>query len=216
MEEAPAGTVTVDGTLATVRFEDTAMGRPPVGAGELMVSVPVEEFPPATEVGDKLRAVNVGALTLSVADAVVPPSVAEMVTAVFDATGMVLIGKVADVAPATTVTLEGAVAAELLEDRLTCNPPVGAAPFRVTVPVDETPPVTVDGDTLTLEGVTGLIVSVAFADSSPWLAETVDAVMVTEVAWVTAVVDTVNVAVVAPAATVTGPVTVAEVLFEAS
>jgi hypothetical protein len=51
--------------------------------------------------------------------------------------------KVAEVAPAGTVTLAGTCTAEWLLDRLTTAPPLGAASLRVTVPVEEVPPVTV-------------------------------------------------------------------------
>ena len=45
-----------------------------------------------------------------------------------------------------TVTLAGTVATPvLLLDRLTTAPPLGAAALNVTVPVDELPPVTLDG-----------------------------------------------------------------------
>ena len=53
--------------------------------------------------------------------------------------------KVALVTPAATVTLAGISAAALLIDRLTAAPPLGAAPLKVTVPVEELPPVTVVG-----------------------------------------------------------------------
>ena len=53
--------------------------------------------------------------------------------------------KVALAAPAATVTLAGICAAVLLIDRLTAAPPLGAAPLKVTVPVDEPPPITVVG-----------------------------------------------------------------------
>ena len=47
--------------------------------------------------------------------------------------------------PAMTVTLDGTVAADALLERLTTAPPLGAAPLRVTVPVDEDPPLTLVG-----------------------------------------------------------------------
>lgn len=53
---------------------------------------------------------------------------------------------VAEVAPAGTVTELGNVAHELFDDSETTSPPGPAKPFRVTVPVDETPPATVEGD----------------------------------------------------------------------
>ena len=51
----------------------------------------------------------------------------------------------------------------LLELKLTTAPPVGAGLFKVTVPVDDTPPSTVAGFTLTLlSAATGAVtVSVA-------------------------------------------------------
>ena len=69
-----------------------------------------------------------------------------MVTAVDAATALVLTVKVALVAPARTVTVEGTLAAAvLLLERVTCAPPAGAGPLSVTVPVEEFPPVTLAG-----------------------------------------------------------------------
>ena len=54
--------------------------------------------------------------------------------------------KVAELAPARTVTLSGTVAAEvLLLARLICTPPAGAALLNVTVPCEEAPALTVVG-----------------------------------------------------------------------
>jgi hypothetical protein len=63
------------------------------------------------------------------------------VTAVSEATGLVVAEKVAVVAPAGTVTVAGTWAAPvLLEVKLTTAPPAGAGLSRATVPVDDTPP----------------------------------------------------------------------------
>jgi hypothetical protein len=66
-----------------------------------------------------------------------------IVDEVLAATGLVVTVKVAVVAPAATVTLAGTCAAAvLLLDRVTAAPPAGAAPFNLTVPVEEVPPMT--------------------------------------------------------------------------
>jgi hypothetical protein len=82
-----------------------------------------------------------------------------MVTAVSEATGPVVAAKVAVVAPAGTVTVAGTCAAPVLpEVRLTTAPPVGAGLSRVTVPVEDAPPSTVAGLTLTpLRAATGAV-----------------------------------------------------------
>ena len=48
---APAAIVTLEGTLAAPLLLESATCAPPVGAGPLNVTVPVEEFPPATLAG---------------------------------------------------------------------------------------------------------------------------------------------------------------------
>ena len=73
-----------------------------------------------------------------------------IVTAVLEVTGLVVAVKVAVVAPAGTVTDAGTWAAAVrLLVSVTTTPPVGAGLFKVTVPVEDTPPCTVAGLTLT-------------------------------------------------------------------
>jgi hypothetical protein len=85
---------------------------------------------------------------------VVPAYEAEMVTGVATLTELEVTVNVAEVAPVATVTLAGTVAADPLLDRATTAPPVGAAPLRVTVPVDGDPPLTVAGLTATEDSAT--------------------------------------------------------------
>jgi len=151
---APPATVTLAGTVAAaVLLLLSVTTVPPVGAGPFSVTVPVDGVPPVTDVGFKLTELEAGALTVSPAVCVVLLYVAEMVTDVLLATGLVLTVNVPVVAPPATVTLAGTVAAAVLPLlSVTTAPLLGAGPFRVTVPVDELPPVTVVGFKLTALG----------------------------------------------------------------
>ena len=74
-----------------------------------------------------------------------------IVTVAFATTGLVVAVNVAVVAPARTVTEAGTWAAAVLPDvRVTTAPATGAGLSSVTVPVDDTPPSTVAGLTLTV------------------------------------------------------------------
>jgi hypothetical protein len=92
---------------------------------------------------------------------------AEIVAEVGMRTADVLILKVALLAPAGTVTLEGTLAAPLLPESMTCAPPAGAGPLKVTVPVENwAPPITLEGfsvneETVGAGGGTGVTVSEA-------------------------------------------------------
>ena len=92
----------------------------------------------------------------------VPPLVAEIVTDFEVVTALVVTVKVAVVLPAGTVTLASTVATDvLLLVRVTTAPPDGAGPVKVTVPVDEVPPITELG--LRLTGVSAAAVTVRVA-----------------------------------------------------
>jgi hypothetical protein len=69
-----------------------------------------------------------------------------MVAVVEAVTALVVTVNAALVVPATTVTLDGTLAAAvLLLESATVAPPAGAGPLSVTVPVEELPPVTLVG-----------------------------------------------------------------------
>ena len=77
-------------------------------------------------------------------------------------TAEVVTVNVALVAPAATVTLAGTWAAVvLLLVRVTTAPPDGAGPVKVTVPVDEVPPITELGLRLTEVSAAAVTVRVA-------------------------------------------------------
>jgi len=75
------------------------------------------------------------------------------------ATGVVVIVKVVEDEPAGTVTLAGTVAAELELPRVTTAPPAGASPISKTVPLEDTPPTTLTGLTVSLDAVACCTVS---------------------------------------------------------
>lgn len=147
--EAPAKTVTPGGTVAAVWLLLREIDIPPVGAGPLRVTVPVELAPPVRVVGFKLNPDRCGGFTVNVAEIDVAPSVPVIFGKDWRATGEVVIENVALVVPAGTFTLAGTIALEKLLDRLTVVPPTGAGIATVTVPVEVVPPVTAVGLTLT-------------------------------------------------------------------
>ena len=107
----------------------------------------------AGEINVGAAGVDEGGLTVSAAVRVTPPNTAETVADVAAVTEVVVTVKLALVAPAGTVTLAGTAVALELSDSDTNAPPLGAAPVRVTVPVEELPPVTLVGLRLTADRV---------------------------------------------------------------
>jgi hypothetical protein len=57
---APAGTVTLAGTLAAPELSESETAAPPLGAALLNVTLPVEAVPPVTLVGLRLNPESVG------------------------------------------------------------------------------------------------------------------------------------------------------------
>ena len=65
--DCPTGTTTELGTVAAALPLDSATAVPPVGATPESVTVPVDVFPPNTEVGFKVTETSVAGLIVSVA-----------------------------------------------------------------------------------------------------------------------------------------------------
>lgn len=114
----------------------------------MRTTVPVELVPPDKVVG--LRPMDWTVAGLSVRFAVLepPPVPAVMSTEAAVSTPEVETEKLTLVEPPGTVTDDGTLAYELLEDKLTVIPPEGAAELKATVPRQELPPTTEVGDRL--------------------------------------------------------------------
>ena len=69
----PAGTVTLEGTVAAGLLLESATCAPPAGAGAFSVTVPVEELPPVTLAGLRASEETIGGITVSEAVCVPPP-----------------------------------------------------------------------------------------------------------------------------------------------
>jgi hypothetical protein len=107
--DAPEATFTLDGTVATAVLPlDNATVTPSTDAGLSKVTVPVEGAPPITLVGFTDTAVREGGSTVKVAVSI-PLPVAVIVTTTGEGTGTIVIGKVVEVDPPGTVTVEGTV-----------------------------------------------------------------------------------------------------------
>src|SRR5437899_543112 len=75
------GTVTLAGTVATlVLLLERATTAPPLGAGPLSVTVPVEELPPVTLVGLRLSDESVGGAGVTVSEAARVVALSDAVT----------------------------------------------------------------------------------------------------------------------------------------
>jgi hypothetical protein len=194
---APAGIVTLAGTVASAMDELSATATPPAGAGASMVIVATDDFPPATDVGESVTEMGAGPRTVSDVVTVTPLLVALSVAMAFVAIDVVATLNVAVDAPAATVTLTGTVAAAILDERSTMRPPVGAGPESVTVPVDDAPPRTDVGDTVTLAATGATTVSVTDLFTVPRVP-----VMATSVSVATGDVTASTFTLVAPAGTV--------------
>jgi hypothetical protein len=197
-EVCPAATVTDAGTTKAADEELNATTCPPTGAGSARVTVPVVPYPPVTLDGENETPAGTTGRTLIVPETVAPFATPESVAVLPEVAIAVVTVKVADDAPAATVTEAGTVTPMLLLDNVTARPPVGAGPTNVTVPVAFWPPTTSDGVTVSDAGTVRCTVSTA-----DLVVPFAVAVMVESVSVPTADVATVNVATVCPAAIVT-------------
>lgn len=154
----PAATVTFAGTDVAVELSESETSAPPLGAAALSVTVPLDELPPTTLLGltDTVESAALGggeepAVTSSSACFPgLPARSAKMFMLNCELTGLVTMVKVALVAPAGMVTLDGIVATVAgagVESATTVLPLCGA--LSVTVPVDGLPPATLVGLTET-------------------------------------------------------------------
>ncbi|HZR10006.1 MAG TPA: hypothetical protein VFA79_15595, partial [Myxococcales bacterium] len=136
-------------TVATaVLFDRVVNARPPAGAGALIVTVATEVPPLETLVGLKAMALTAGVtVTVRVADLVTAFAVAEIDPEVTAVTTDVAMGKSTVLAPAGTTTEAGTAAAALVLVVAAVNPPCGAGPVRVIVPVAPAAPTTLIGAT---------------------------------------------------------------------
>src|SRR5208282_2853754 len=105
-----ASTVTLAGTVTALLLLPSETKMPPVGAGPVRVTVPVDAVRPTTAVGFTLTDESSG-LTVSVVVTFTLLYVAVIVTGVEMLTPRVVTGKVAVLALAATFTLIGTVAA---------------------------------------------------------------------------------------------------------
>ena len=137
VELEPAGTATLDGTVATAVFELVSVTvAPPVGAAAVSVTVPVAVCPLPMGVGTlTLLRADAAALTVTLNVDFTPEYDAVNVTDVALVTVVPLIVNVVEVEPAGIVTLGKLTSAgEALSP--IAAPPLGAGPVRATVQVE--------------------------------------------------------------------------------
>jgi hypothetical protein len=148
----PVGSVTPDGTEATLgTVLDRETGKL-AGAGAFKVMKPAPLFPPTTEPWSESRVILTGA-TVKVAEPLPPAELAEIVTGVAVLTGTVVIVKLARVDPAGIVTEAGTAASAGAElNNEIAVPPAGAGAGSTTIfAIEVLPPLMVDGTSVTVK-----------------------------------------------------------------
>jgi len=148
---APAAIEMLAGTgSALVSVDVNATEVPPLGATDPRFAVRRICLPPMTFAALATSVESTGGLTVRVAVLLDAPMVAVMMGETALATAVVVMVNVADDAPCATLTVAGRVAAALLDARVTTLPPAGAGPVSVTVPVEDAPPASDVGFSVTL------------------------------------------------------------------
>lgn len=142
----PARTLTDEGTVARLVFDERPTEIPVLGAGPVRVTVPVDLVPPTTLAGLSVRPLKEGGSMVRVPVAELLPKVAVTMTGVDAPIAVVVAVKVAELAPAGKETLAGTITAEEAEVNITVAPPGGAAAVSPMVPVDVVPPTTEGGE----------------------------------------------------------------------
>jgi hypothetical protein len=165
---APAATETLAGTGTAVELLLASITTaPPEGALPFSVTLTVTTLPPTVVDGVTVRVEIPSGPTVTEADFETLPYDAVIVADVDAETLPPLIMKVADNAPAGTVTVEGTTALTLLLLRATTVPPDLLGPDNFTVPVAELPETTDVGLIVIDESPTGFMVSVAVLVTPP-------------------------------------------------
>jgi hypothetical protein len=149
--EVPAGTVTVVGTDALPLVLERVTWVPPVGAVPPSVTVPVAPWPPATALGDTVRALTCSGVTVKLAVTGLF-RVAVIVTVVGDVTPAVTTENAPVIWPAANEMLDEANVATLglLLESVTTAGPVGAR-LSVIVPATVDPPSTLAGGPMVMD-----------------------------------------------------------------
>jgi hypothetical protein len=145
-------TVTVAGTL-TIGFALINVTTIPLaGAGDCSVTMPEVVKPPVTLEGVNVTVRMTGAAITSVPDFVMPLTVARIDALTVETTGCVVTVTAAFIAPAGIVTFTGTMASAIEELSATTMPPAGAGASMVIVAMDDFPPATDVGESVTEMG----------------------------------------------------------------
>ena len=139
-EVLPAGMMTFEGTVAEGELLDNEITRPPWGAGEPILTVPMVSVPPFTAFGFSEKEVRTGGVTISDVGEEVPSIRTVMVAVTGVATGLVRTQNVPADLPSGTKTDVGTVTPLVSLESFKVRPPAGALPQRENSPLAVVPP----------------------------------------------------------------------------